>query len=63
VITTKLEWHAVTDCMPDADMTVICWLTGDEWFSGWWDGACWRDTDTGTRLEVVTHWAEPVGPT
>jgi hypothetical protein len=61
--TEPLHWHPASE-LPDADITVLCWLEpGGEWFSGWWDGTRWLDAASGGRLENVTHWASPEGPT
>jgi hypothetical protein len=61
--TEPLHWHPASE-LPDADITVLCWLEpGGEWFSGWWDGTHWLDAASGGRLENVVAWAEPKGPT
>jgi hypothetical protein len=62
--TSVLTWHrAEAPTLPDADITVLCWLEpGSEWFTGWWDGHAWLDAATGGTLDGVTHWAEPCGP-
>ena len=59
----RMTWHPVDLSLPDAEITVLCWLEpGNEWFSGWFDGREWIDAASGGRMEVVTHWAEPNGP-
>jgi hypothetical protein len=63
VRTEALVWTPTALALPDADITVLCWLEpGAEWFSGWWDGAQWLDAASGGVMEHVTHWAEPAGP-
>jgi len=58
-----LEWHAASDRLPDADITVLMWLQpAGEWFSGWHDFDGWHDASSGALVRGVTHWAEPEGP-
>lgn len=58
-----LRWTPVAQSLPDAEITVLCWLEPmGEWFAGWFDGRVWLDASSGARLDNVTHWAEPVGP-
>ncbi len=58
-----LHWTRVDQALPDADITVLCWLEPmGQWFAGWWDGLEWRDAATGGTLDNVTHWSEPRGP-
>jgi hypothetical protein len=59
---SALNWIPVAERLPDAEITVLCWLDTGEWFSGWFDGEFWKDAATGDDLDGVTHWAEPEGP-
>lgn len=62
--TVALKWIDAQQRRPDADTSVLCWLSDGEWFSGWWDEAAgrWFDCATGAALEDVTHWTEVEGP-
>jgi hypothetical protein len=58
-----LRWMPVEQELPDADITVLCWLEPmGEWFAGYWDGCVWRDAALHMRLDNVTLWAEPGKP-
>ncbi|WP_396180004.1 DUF551 domain-containing protein [Flavobacterium sp.] len=62
-LSETLVWHPVAERLPDADITVLCWLEpGGEWFPGWYEDGRWHDAAHGGLLENVTHWAEPKGP-
>ena len=66
-ITEQLQWQQASSAMPDADITVLCWIVYDDgttdWCPGWWDGAEWRDACNGGQIAgAVTHWSEPGGP-
>lgn len=60
----QITWHAVADCLPDSDMTVMVYseLWDDPIFMGWHDGDDgWRNI----HAENIqpTHWADlPQGP-
>lgn len=65
-----ITWHPVGEKLPDADLTVLIALNGEETVAGFLDGEypggrpLWRDT---TAIELhghdVTHWADmPRGP-
>jgi hypothetical protein len=63
-----LQWHDVTDALPDADTTVLMWVCeadgSTDWYAGWWDGEAWQDAANGGPVAGrVSHWAEPEGPT
>jgi hypothetical protein len=65
-----LEWHHVSvHDMPDADLTVMLWisdptgLSQPDWDRGWWDGEVWRLAESGGACAgTVVAWAEPEGP-
>lgn len=62
-LTETLTWHPVTERLPDADITVLCWHAGDqEFWTGYWDGQGWIGCESGGSVLGVTHWAEPRGP-
>ena len=65
-MTELLTWHAVTDALPDADLTVLMWVEepdgGRDWFSGWLDGDVWRDSTAMPVAGRVTHWSDVQGP-
>ena len=67
-MTESLQWHPVSERMPDADETVLVWYVDQDgagdWCTAWHCGDCgWID---GTGLPMtrvtVTHWAQPKGP-
>jgi len=67
-----IEWHPASGSKPDADATVLLWLTPNPeagmhapagWEAGFWDGADWRLAESGGVADgTVTHWAQPDGP-
>ena len=65
ITSQALHWHPAAT-PPDADMTVLLWITeGNEadWAGGWWDGEDWRLCESGgVAAGTVTHWCEPEGP-
>ena len=69
-VTTALAWHDARAELPDSDTTVLLWTLdpdaddGADWAAGWHDGECWRLCESGGVCgQIVTHWAEPQGPT
>jgi hypothetical protein len=65
-MTESLQWHPVSERMPDLGATVLIWFVyrdGDgSWAEGWWGGHRWFDREGEIRHETVTHWAQPKGP-
>ncbi|MEY2686850.1 MAG: hypothetical protein RL375_1048 [Pseudomonadota bacterium] len=62
-----MTWTPAVDQLPDADLTVLLWVSyadgTADWAAGWWDGECWLDAASGGEVAgQVTHWAEPAGP-
>lgn len=57
-------WTAVSDGLPDDDMSVLIATTNDDVWIGWHDGDNgWIDATTGGSIEV-THWMDiPDHPT
>ena len=58
MLTELLTWHAPSERLPDADLTVIVRMRGAEepvWL-GYWSGEEWRDLD-GFPVDVV-RWAD-----
>ncbi len=63
--TETIHWHAVGDCLPDADTTVLVRFapgtTGEPVWLASFDGTDWHDIEG--FAQRVTHWAEmPAGP-
>ena len=59
-MTITLTIHAPDDPPSDKN-TVIIWTTNgfSTWWQAYWDGARWRDPDTGDIInQDVTGWAE-----
>lgn len=66
-MTESLQWHPVSERMPDADETVIFWFVDWKGHGDWSAGYCfdgeWRDLfDRDAVRGTVTHWAQPKGP-
>lgn len=65
-MTESLQWHPVSERMPNADETVIAWFEhkgSSDWAAGYYDGEEWRLFEVDPRIRVtVTHWAQPKGP-
>lgn len=66
-----VEWHAVTDSLPDSDTTVIVYAPGatEPVWLGFYDGVYWFSVDGPTYgdaeeiPQAVTAWAAmPRGP-
>ena len=66
-----LEWHSVTDSLPDEDTTVIVYAPGanEPVWRGFYDGECWFSGDGPIYGDVdeiaapVTAWSKmPKGP-
>jgi hypothetical protein len=67
MITTTLTWQTPAQAMPDADESVLVWITCHDhpelWESGWFDGEHWRLCESGGIIDGrVLYWARPVGP-
>lgn len=66
-MTESLQWHPVSERMPDAYETVIVWYL-DHYGLGYWCAAFfdkkWRFYCSGETMSplTVTHWAQPKGP-
>jgi hypothetical protein len=71
----SIVWHDATQRLPDAQITVLCWLVmpdvsgisvapDADFECGYYDDAegAWLSCVTGDVLPHVTHWAEPMGP-
>lgn len=60
----SITWYAVTDHLPDDEMTVLVFRpeTSEPVWVGFRAGDQWRSVD-GFPFESVTHWADlPEGP-
>lgn len=68
--TETITWHPVAEGLPDADLTVLLALDGEDTCAGFLDGEradgtpLWRDT---TAIDLhghtIAHWADmPKGP-
>lgn len=66
-ITTTITWNPAHE-IPDADINVLGWVHYHDgtvdWTSCFYDGVDWRECESGGVVNgVVTHWAQPEGPT
>ena len=61
--TELLTWHRLPGAMPDAELTVLLCVQGEDWVGpGYWDGQafCWADAMP--VAGVVLGWADmPAG--
>lgn len=59
-----VRWVSVDAALPDADITVLLVIAGDDEVRlGFYDGAEWRDADGMPIHGQVLHWADmPAGP-
>ena len=65
--TPPFTWNDPAHYMPDADESVLVWITHDpypaEWDSGWFDGEHWRLCESGGVIDGrVLCWTRPVVP-
>lgn len=66
-MTESLQWHPVSERMPDLKEPVLLWYrhdSGTDWTAGWHDGERWRCCVDSYPMDyvTVTHWAQPKGP-